>query len=67
MTKGDNNGQDDIMLYNGMRWLHSDQIVGRVMGYLPYVGYVTLLMNDFPMLKYVVLGLLGLSMLFERE
>lgn len=67
---------DDIMLYNGARWLHSGQIVGRVVGcvtraltasYLPYVGYVTLLMNDYPMLKYVVLGLLGLSMLFERE
>lgn len=35
--------------------------------YLPYLGYVTLLMNDFPMLKYVVLGLMGLSMLLERE
>ncbi|KAI3627471.1 signal peptidase I [Malassezia furfur] len=67
LTKGDNNLMDDIMLYNGARWLHSDQIVGRVVGYLPYVGYVTLLMNDYPMLKYVVLGLLGLSMLFERE
>ncbi|KAI3625809.1 hypothetical protein CBS9595_001170 [Malassezia furfur] len=67
LTKGDNNLMDDIMLYNGARWLHSSQIVGRVVGYLPYVGYVTLLMNDYPMLKYVVLGLLGLSMLFERE
>lgn len=35
--------------------------------YLPYVGYVTLVMNDFPMVKYVVLALLGLSMLLERE
>ncbi|WFC98064.1 signal peptidase I [Malassezia yamatoensis] len=67
LTKGDNNPMDDIMLYNGARWLHSDQIVGCVMGYLPYVGYVTLIMNDYPMLKYIVLGLLGVSMLFERE
>lgn len=35
--------------------------------FLPYAGYVTILLNDFPMAKYVVLGLLGLSLFFERE
>ncbi|WFD07672.1 signal peptidase I [Malassezia vespertilionis] len=46
---------------------HSDQVVGRVVGYIPYVGYVTLVMNDFPIVKYIVLGLVGISMLYERE
>jgi len=80
LTKGDNNYDDDIMLYNGPRWIRDDQIVGRVQGYvwpehanlmirrfLPYAGYVTILLNDYPMLKYVVLGLLGISLFFERE
>lgn len=67
LTKGDNNYDDDIMLYNGPRWIRDDQIVGRVQGFLPYAGYVTILLNDYPMLKYVVLGLLGISLFFERE
>ncbi|WFD29705.1 signal peptidase I [Malassezia sp. CBS 17886] len=66
-TKGDNNDDDDIQLYKGSRYLRGDQVVGRVKGFLPHVGYVTILLNDYPMLKYVVLGLLGLSLLLERE
>ena len=34
LTKGDNNYDDDIMLYNGPRWIRDDQIVGRVQGYV---------------------------------
>lgn len=67
LTKGDNNSDDDIMLYNGPRWIRSDQIVGRVRGFVPYAGYVTILLNDYPMAKTIVLGLLGLSLFFERE
>ncbi|WFD35684.1 signal peptidase I [Malassezia cuniculi] len=67
LTKGDNNDDDDIVLYNGQRWLSSDDVIGRVRGYVPYLGYATILFNDFPILKYVVLGLMGISLLFERE
>ncbi|SHO76371.1 Similar to S.cerevisiae protein SEC11 (18kDa catalytic subunit of the Signal Peptidase Complex (SPC)) [Malassezia sympodialis ATCC 42132] len=67
LTKGDNNEDDDIMLYQGPRWIRDDQIVGRVQGFLPYAGYITILLNDYPALKYVVLSLLGLSLFFERE
>lgn len=35
--------------------------------YVPYLGYATIMFNDFPMLKYVVLGMMGISLLFERE
>jgi len=27
--------------------------------YLPYVGYVTLVMNDYPLFKYLLIGALG--------
>ncbi|KAK0554767.1 Ca(2+)-dependent cysteine protease [Tilletia horrida] len=67
LTKGDNNDADDIALYNGPSWIRRKNIVGKVRGYLPFVGYVTILLNDYPKLKYVILGALGLSMLFTKE
>ena len=67
LTKGDNNYVDDIELYQGLEWLERKHIVGKVRGFLPYVGYVTIAMNDFPQLKYALLGGLGLLALIQRE
>ncbi|KAF7798125.1 hypothetical protein EIP86_009340 [Pleurotus ostreatoroseus] len=67
LTKGDNNPVDDIDLYQGLEWLERKHIVGKVRGFLPYVGYVTIAMNDFPQLKYALLGGLGLLALIQRE
>ncbi|CAE6421907.1 unnamed protein product [Rhizoctonia solani] len=67
LTKGDNNALDDIELYRGLRWLERKHIVGKVQGFLPYVGYATIAMNDFPQLKYALLGGLGLMALVQRE
>jgi hypothetical protein len=35
--------------------------------FMPYIGMVTILMNDYPQLKYVFLGVLGLFVLIQRE
>ncbi|CAO1620610.1 unnamed protein product [Parajaminaea phylloscopi] len=67
LTKGDNNDSDDLVLYGGPRWLQRSQIVGKVQGYIPYVGYMTILLNDYPKLKYALLGGIGLSVLFGSE
>ncbi|KAF9029552.1 signal peptidase complex catalytic subunit SEC11 [Hymenopellis radicata] len=67
LTKGDNNYIDDIDLYQGLDWLERKHIVGKVRGFLPYIGYVTIAMNDFPQLKYALLGGLGLLALIQRE
>ncbi|OAX34473.1 hypothetical protein K503DRAFT_698666 [Rhizopogon vinicolor AM-OR11-026] len=67
LTKGDNNHVDDIELYRGLDWLERRHIVGKVRGFLPYIGYVTIAMNDFPQLKYALLGGLGLIALVQRE
>ncbi|CCM05631.1 uncharacterized protein FIBRA_07860 [Fibroporia radiculosa] len=67
LTKGDNNYIDDLELYQGLEWLERQHIVGKVRGFLPYVGYVTIAMNDFPQLKYALLGGLGLLALVQRE
>jgi len=67
LTKGDNNPVDDLELYRGIEWLERKHIVGKVRGFLPYIGYVTIAMNDFPQLKYALLGGLGLLALIQRE
>ncbi|KAH9166876.1 hypothetical protein EDB89DRAFT_2115721 [Lactarius sanguifluus] len=67
LTKGDNNYLDDVELYKGLDWLEHKHIIGKVRGFLPYVGYVTIALNDFPQLKYALLGGLGLLALVQRE
>ncbi|KAF9232637.1 hypothetical protein BU15DRAFT_54803 [Melanogaster broomeanus] len=67
LTKGDNNHVDDIELYQGLDFLERRHIIGKVRGFLPYIGYVTIAMNDFPQLKYAALGGLGLLALIQRE
>ncbi|GAA5838673.1 hypothetical protein JCM11251_003259 [Rhodosporidiobolus azoricus] len=67
LTKGDNNHADDVGLYNGMRYLKRSHIVGKVQGYVPYVGYGTILLNDYPKLKYALLAVLGGGILLQRE
>merc|ERR1712080_742873 len=59
LTKGDNNNVNDRGLYApGQYWLERKDVIGRVRGYLPYLGIITLIMNDYPLFKYIMLGLL---------
>lgn len=68
LTKGDNNSIDDRGLYApGQFWLERKDIIGRAKGFVPYIGIVTILMNDYPQLKYLILGVLGVFVLVRRE
>ncbi|KAG8911309.1 Signal peptidase complex catalytic subunit [Tulasnella sp. 418] len=67
LTKGDNNAEDDIGLYNGLEWVERKHVIGKVRGFMPYIGYVTIAMNDFPWLKYALIGFLAVMGLFSRE
>ncbi|CAO3653514.1 unnamed protein product [Mucor hiemalis] len=68
LTKGDNNHRDDRVLYDRRQmWIHRDNVVGKVRGFMPYVGMVTILMNDYPWMKFALLGVLGLFVLIHRE
>ncbi|KAM7230877.1 hypothetical protein CapIbe_018367 [Capra ibex] len=52
LTKGDNNAVDDRGLYKqGQHWLEKKDVVGRARGFVPYIGIVTILMNDYPKFK----------------
>lgn len=58
LTKGDNNSVDDRGLYApGQLWLTKRDVVGRARGFLPYVGMVTILMNEYPKFKVIIFRL----------
>ncbi|ESO07208.1 hypothetical protein HELRODRAFT_110719 [Helobdella robusta] len=68
LTKGDNNQVDDRGLYApGQLWLERKDVVGRARGYLPYIGMITIIMNDYPKFKYFTLAMLALFALIHRE
>ncbi len=49
LTKGDNNAADDTELYaRGQSYLdRSKDVIGSVVGYVPFVGYVTILLSEY--------------------
>jgi len=68
LTKGDNNSIDDRGLYaRGQLWLNKSDLMGRVRGYLPYIGMVTIWLNDYPMLKWVLIGLMSLFVIIAKD
>lgn len=68
LSKGDNNPVDDRGLYTpGQLWLSRDDLIGKVRAYCPYVGYLTIVLNEHPPLKYAVLGLMLLSVMLAKD
>jgi len=69
LTKGDNNAADDTELYaRGQGFLDREKdVIGSVVGYFPLVGYVTILLSEYPWLKTVMLGIMGLTVILQRE
>jgi signal peptidase len=68
LTKGDNNQMNDRGLYApGQLWLRRSEILGVAKASVPYVGMVTILLNDYPWLKYALLGLMGVFVLTAKE
>lgn len=69
LTKGDNNEQDDVVLYTpGQQYIDREkEVIGSVKAYMPFVGYVTILLSEHPAIKTVVLGIMGLFVILQRE
>ncbi|KAF2317987.1 hypothetical protein GH714_041372 [Hevea brasiliensis] len=68
LTKGDSNDQDDRFLYTyGQHWLSPQHIMGRAIGFLPYVGWVTIIMTEKPLIKYILLSALGLLVITSKD
>ncbi|CAM8913017.1 unnamed protein product [Rhodiola kirilowii] len=62
LTKGDNNDEDDRwgIYADGQEWVDQKDVQGKVFGILRYVGWPTIIMNDYPLVKYFLLGSLSL-------
>lgn len=59
---------DQRQLYaRGQDYLVREDIIGSVVGYIPFVGYVTIMLSEHPWLKTVMLGLMGLGVMLQRE
>ncbi|XP_006005844.1 signal peptidase complex catalytic subunit SEC11C [Latimeria chalumnae] len=68
LTKGDNNNVDDRNLYEeDHNWLEKKDVVGRARGLLPYIGMVTIVMEEYPKLKYGILAIMSVFVLLKRE
>eukprot|EP00922_Rhytidocystis_sp_ex-Travisia-forbesii_P024522 GHVS01036013.1.p1 GENE.GHVS01036013.1~~GHVS01036013.1.p1 ORF type:complete len:213 (+),score=36.78 GHVS01036013.1:211-849(+) len=68
LTKGDNNSVDDRGLYAKKQlWLKKDNIMGTAVGFLPHVGMVTIWLNDYPSLKYMLIAVMGFFVFIGHE
>lgn len=69
LTKGDNNAADDTELYaRGQNFLNRERdVIGSVVGYVPMVGYVTILLSEYPWLKTAMIAIMGLTVVLQRE
>lgn len=68
LTKGDKNPRDDRGLYApGQLWLRQDHIMGRAVGFVPYFGWATIIMNDKPVVKYVLIGAVALLVMMTTD
>jgi len=68
LTKGDINPMDDRGLYSpGQLWLEKEDLMGRARGFLPYLGMITIVLTDYPMIKYLVVGIMGFFVITAKE
>lgn len=68
LTKGDNNSVDDRGLYAKKQlWLKKDNIMGTAVGFLPHVGMVTIWLNEYPWLKYLLIAVMGFFVVVGHE
>lgn len=68
LTKGDNNPVNDRGLYpRGELWLNNKQILGRIRMFCPYIGLATIILNDYPALKWTILILMGIFVLTSKD
>jgi signal peptidase len=56
ITKGDNNDVDDVPMYpHGQAFVTRHEIVGVVVGYIPYLGWVSIILQHIFATRYLVL------------
>ncbi|CAF0721459.1 unnamed protein product [Adineta steineri] len=60
LTHGDGNHIDDRGLYSsGQLWLERKDIIGKVKGYVPYIGLIIILLAKIPLLNLLISVTIG--------
>ena len=68
ITKGDNNPVNDRGLYEKSDlWLRKKHILGRIRMFCTYVGIATIILNDYPYLKWCILIIMGIFVLTSKD
>mmetsp|Transcript_13064 Transcript_13064/g.11547 ORF Transcript_13064/g.11547 Transcript_13064/m.11547 type:complete len:126 (+) Transcript_13064:194-571(+) len=68
LTKGDNNNVDDRGLYDdGAIYLNKKHILGKIRAQAPYIGMLTIILNDYPTLKWIVIGGMLITVLIAKD
>jgi len=68
LTKGDDNRVDDRNMYgHGKLWLKREDVVGKVHGVLPHVGMIYIMLDEYPMIRYLILGTVAIVMLRDKK
>ncbi|EUD67625.1 signal peptidase I [Plasmodium inui San Antonio 1] len=59
LSKGDNNNIDDRGLYESNQyWLENEHVLGLSVGYAPYIGMLTIWVNEYPAMKWGIVSLM---------
>lgn len=68
LTKGDNNPVNDRGLYEkGDLFLTETHILGRIRMFCPYIGIATILLNDYPQVKWTILIIMAIFVLTSKD
>jgi signal peptidase I len=66
VTKGDNNEFDDVSLYpRGRLFISRHEVVGLVKGYVPFLGWVVIALQEVVWVKYLLLAFVSCISLIE--
>ena len=48
-------------------WSAETDMVGDACRYLPLIGQATIIMNDYPYVKYLLIGVLGIFVITSKD
>lgn len=68
LTRGDNNNVDDTELYpSDQGFLYRRGILGTVKGFVPYVGYIAIILCEYPLSRGAIIGTTALFLVFQHN
>lgn len=68
LTKGDNNRVDDRSLYGRNKfWLNRHHILGTAVGRIPFIGMLTILLNEYAVTKVIIISIMCFLVLTGKD